>query len=83
MDDKSTFRAFFLAMLAIISLLLTAFLLWVTRSLVTPTIAALLVAYMLFPLMNSSSKLGVPRWLAVIIIMTVIVLNDGAKRVEI
>ncbi len=72
MDEKRIFQVVFLANLAILGIILAGVLLWVSRSLVTPTLSAMLVAYLLFPILTRCSKIGLPRWLGVTMVIAIL-----------
>ncbi|MCJ8331941.1 MAG: AI-2E family transporter [Lentisphaeria bacterium] len=74
MNEKKYYQAlikalsvFGLIFLVIIPLAVT--MLYICRSLVTPVISALLIAYILFPLVRWFSSIGIPRSLCIIIIV--------------
>ena len=69
MDERRFFKVVFLANLSILGIILVGVLLWMTRSLVSPTLAALLVAYLLFPILAHCNKIGLPRWMGVTVII--------------
>jgi predicted PurR-regulated permease PerM len=47
---------------------------WETRQLLTPVLTALLVAYLLYPIMKWTSKIGISKWLTVtVLIFTMII----------
>ncbi len=69
MNERKLFQMLVLSGLVILGIVLLGIVLWATRSLWPPTVAGLLTAYMLFPVMRWTGKIGVPRWFSVIAIM--------------
>ncbi len=64
---------------AVILLLLTLgiWVVWRSRELLSPALAALLVAYLLYPIMKWTAKIGISKWLTVTVLMIVFVVGTA------
>ncbi|RMD75915.1 MAG: AI-2E family transporter [Lentisphaerae bacterium] len=69
MNEQKLFQVIFLAGLSLLGIIVVALVFWQTRSLWSPCICGLLMAYLLFPIILKTDKIGIPRWITVIVIM--------------
>ena len=76
MTEPRTFRAVFWAGMALLAIAGGVAALYALRDLLTPVIAGLLVAYLLYPGVVRLARIGVARWLSVTL-MILLVLAVG------
>jgi predicted PurR-regulated permease PerM len=77
MTDNPTFRAVFWAGMALLVVVAGSAALYVMRDLLTPVLAGLLVAYLLFPGLVKLGRVGVNRWLSVTLLILVVLAVGG------